>query len=156
LLEAQEIAYAVVELFLGMASVRVAGSVRRDKDIVGDIDFAVVLFEGILDETFFSLARKEFGAPLVGGVPGMKKAVYLWRGVQLDFWLCAPNLLGPMMLFLTGPASLNIRMRAAAKARGWVLNQYGLFDSLGHSVGEQTEQGIFSNLGMIYQEPKNR
>lgn len=59
-------------------------------------------------------------------------------------------------LYLIGSKQFNIRMRAQARARGFMLNQYGLFDKDGKKVKVQTQQDIFAAIGMTYIVPSAR
>jgi DNA polymerase/3'-5' exonuclease PolX len=155
--EAEAIIASVGSQIDSVAQTIPAGSYRRGCEFANDIDFVTILNENVEDEGFFKLCREKFGEPILGGNKGDRKAQYLYEGFLLDFYLCDRAKLEPMLLFLTGSAVLNIRMRAVAKKKKLSLNQYGLFDRLtGEPTGKQTEVGIFETLGMEYKFPHER
>ena len=71
-------------------------------------------------------------------------------GLAFDLFLAAPAERPTALFHLTGPRAFNIRTRAAAKRRGWRLNQYGLWDArTGARVAEfATERDVFAALGV--------
>ena len=78
-------------------------------------------------------------------------------GVLFEFKKAPPASRGAMKLHITGSGDFNLGMRTWVKARGFMLNQYGLHDAeTGEMFDSTTEQGIFAKLGLEYVEPKNR
>jgi DNA polymerase (family 10) len=64
--------------------------------------------------------------------------------------------MGAMLLFLTGSARHNMKMRAKAKHRGLRLNQYGLWDEDGECLASTDERDIYEALEMTYVTPDRR
>jgi len=153
--QAQEMVSEVKKLVKDEAElIEVAGSVRRKKEIVGDLDFAVIPKD---KEKFWKRCREVFGEPILGGKADSSKGQFIYKDVGLDFYMTDAGHFEPMMLFLTGSAALNIYMRAIAKAKGLALSQYGLVDRKTEiAIGEQTERGIFETLGLKYLSPEDR
>jgi DNA polymerase (family 10) len=60
------------------------------------------------------------------------------------------------MLHFTGSKVHNIKMRAIAKEKGWLLNQHGLFDKDSNLIKCSTEKEIFDKLEIDYIEPEFR
>lgn len=78
------------------------------------------------------------------------------RSFTLDLNFCAPENRGAYYVYYTGPKAFNIAMRGDAKARGWKLNQYGVFDENGNNLGSKTEQDVFAAMRMDFIEPEKR
>ena len=137
------------------ATLFIAGSYRRNKKVVNDIDLVAVLKNS--SKEFFAACTEAFGSPLLGGKEENKKGQFLFMGVLLDFYLSDDSKLAPMLLFLTGSAFTNKRMRGIAKEKKLALNQYGLFKrGTDELYGAQTETGIFESLGLVYLAPSER
>lgn len=151
----------------GWAKVTVAGSFRRKLKMLGDLDFVIVPNKRKTEEQIWERCRLKFGDPKMGGKVTIqkrkgtkkvdKKAQYEVGLIIIDMYLTTKDFFGPMMLYLTGSASENKRMRWVAKSRGLVLSQWGLRNRVTEElVGEQTERGIYESLGMTYKDPEER
>jgi DNA polymerase/3'-5' exonuclease PolX len=135
----------------------VCGSWRRGSERIGDVDVLVVTESGELPDLtcLDDFVQRSSGAKLAG-----RGAVHLDDGLpplQVDVYACAPESRGAFLWFLTGPKSLNIRMRGDALGVGWKLSQYGLLEKDGTQVDDGTEESIADLLG--YEEmldPKSR
>ena len=159
---------AAAEQLTDVFNMVVAGSYRRQKDTIGDLDVLVP------PERDFGEAIEEFTLlsgyePLRSG-PMKSEGIVEYRGnpLLINLWRVRDtNAWGAMLLFATGPFDLNIMMRSKAKGHTWTLSQYGLFDSqdkqldIGGPRGEgwtdeQLEADIFRLLGLDYVSPKER
>jgi DNA polymerase (family 10) len=127
-----------------IVDVIVAGSIRRRKERVGDIDLVVVTTAEYLPE--MHCWEKVRG--------GNRIASYIVKGTQVDMWRVNPNEVGAMLLQTTGSAELNILMRRKARVKGWLLNGYGLFE--GGMAIARSEEAIFRGLEMTYMKPWER
>jgi len=117
-----------------------AGSWRRGAEAVGDLD--LVLRERPADEAF----QSEQGVDLLRGGPS--RAHYAYGGLQVDVWTYdSHRQRGAMLLFATGPGRLNIILRTKAQKKGWLMNQYGVWDG-DSQVDDGTEQSILELLDM--------
>jgi DNA polymerase/3'-5' exonuclease PolX len=133
----------------------VAGSWRREKETVGDLD--ALTWEPIAEAVH--VAQQYFQYEEIRGGEMKSEGIATYRGepLLLNFWhVPQPRASAGMLLFATGPHDLNIMMRAKAKAQDKTLSQYGLFQN-----GEQidvgaTELDIFEKLGMVYLTPVER
>ncbi len=97
--QAQKIASEVKELVKDEAKlIEVAGSVRRKKKIVGDLDFVVIPKD---KEMFWKRCREVFGEPVLGGKADSSKGQFMYKNVGLDFYTTDADHFEPMMLFLT-------------------------------------------------------
>jgi len=124
----------------------VAGSVRRHKENVGDVDLVV-----IPGKHFDPFMNAQFGT-LKNGKPAKNKLV---DGVQVDVLVTTEDGWGAAMMHFTGPASLNVRQRAVAKRKGLKLNEKGLWrdDEL---VAGKTEEEVYTALEQKYLLPEER
>jgi DNA polymerase (family 10) len=151
----EEVALAVEQLEVGLGFV-VAGSWRRQKATVGDLD---ILVPHQLDfRSSINLATNYFGYEEIrgGALKSEGLTTYEHKPLLLNFWR-VPTLeaWGGMLLFCTGPYDLNISMRARAKAKGWTLSQYGLFDG-DIQLDDGTEERIFELLRLQFLAPVER
>lgn len=133
------------------------GSVRRGVAVAGDIDVLAVSRAPRLDAMSWTLGgRPVAAAALVWG--GGRRARLEAGGAAFDLFLAAPAERPTALFHLTGPRSFNVRTRAAAKRKGWRLNQYGLWDArTGARVAAfATERAVFAALGVTYRRPADR
>lgn len=136
-----------------------AGSVRRWKEIIGDIDFLVsskkplkvIEFFTKLDSVQNIIARGE-----------TKAAVILQGGIQADLRVITESEYPFALAYFTGSKEHNIVMRQRAIDRGLRLNEYGLFKSTEETRDPalllpcSSEEDIYSKLGLCYIPPELR
>jgi DNA polymerase (family 10) len=81
----------------------------------------------------------------------------LWGGIQADLRLVPADSRGAAMQYFTGSKNHNIALRDRAIARGYKLNEYGLFRNAdGERVAGATEEGIYQALGLAFVPPELR
>lgn len=130
-----------------------AGSIRRVKETIGDIDLLAAssrLAEVV--EAFTTL-------PLVKEVlsKGPTRPSILTRDdLQIDLRVVAPEEYGSALQYFTGSKEHNIALRSIALERGWKLSEYGLFDQEGRRVAGRTEEEIYQALGLDWVPPELR
>jgi DNA polymerase (family 10) len=134
--------------------ITVAGSYRRKKTLIGDID---ILVNSDYYKEICSTLESEYEVLSSGDY----KSSYLIdkvNNIQLDVISVTPNEFPYQLLYLTGSKEFNIRMRSLAKRKGYRLNQEGLYNSNTGSYveGLLTEEDVFRFLGMEYVKPENR
>jgi DNA polymerase (family 10) len=133
-----------------------AGSLRRAKIIVGDIDI-------ICSSNKPELLKKHFHtypeiSQLIAEGP-TKISVYLKSGVQLDFRVVKPDEFGAALQYFTGSKAHNVKLRTIAKNLGYKISEYGIFKLENGSqikVGGQDENDIYKTLGLPFIEPEIR
>lgn len=127
-----------------------AGSYRRkvDPSKINDIDVVVIPKDKVMIRK--NLAR--IGKIISGGD---KQVFAKVDDIQFDVFYADKEDFGSQLMTRTGPAGANIGHRASAKKKGWLLNQYGLFDAKGHRIAN-TEKGIYEKLGLAYRKPEDR
>lgn len=134
----------------------VAGSVRRSATFSKDIDIIITNSSG----TTQSLPPSLIPTDSVLLSRGENKMAFLVKYktdyYKIDMYFTNDAEFAFMLLYLTGSKEFNIKMRAHAKARGFLLNQVGLFRG-GKRIGSaKTEKEIFAAVGMNYVEPTMR
>lgn len=77
------------------------------------------------------------------------------RYIKVDFFLTSPENYITTLNFAIGSGAYNIRVRAVAKKRGFILNQYGLFKD-DKKIPLKNEHELFKTIGVTYREPKDR
>ncbi|HYB07729.1 MAG TPA: DNA polymerase/3'-5' exonuclease PolX [Nitrososphaerales archaeon] len=130
--------------------VAMAGSLRRGKSTVGDLD---------LLSTDVRVIEAIKGCPGVAQVleSGPRRtSVKLDEGVQVDVRLFTEEEYGAASVYFTGSKDHNIALRNLAIEKGWKLNEYGLFDKGGERLAGRTEQEVYERLGMQYVPPELR
>lgn len=135
-----------------IGDVVVAGSVRRRRPTVGDVDLLAVADDGA------AIARHFAGHPRVREVLAQgdtKASVVLDDGVQADLRIVPAASFGAALLYFTGPKAFNIELRKRAIARGLKLNEYGLFKGARQIAGD-TEASVFAALGVAPVAPEAR
>ena len=142
----------------GVLEFAVAGSYRRGKDTVGDLDL-LLCGQGFP-------AAGQAAAERILHVPGLdqvlaqgenKISVRLHGGLQADFRLLPPEAFGAALQYFTGSQQHNISLRARAQQAGLKLNEYGLFrESDGERIAGATEAQIYTALGLAWIPPELR
>ncbi len=130
--------------------VGMAGSLRRGKSTVGDLDFL---------STDARVIEAIKGCPGVAQVleSGPKRtSVKLDEGVQVDVRLFTEGEYGAALVYFTGSKDHNIALRNLAIEKGWKLNEYGLFDKAGKRLAGRTEEEVYRKLGIEYVPPELR
>jgi len=130
-----------------------AGSLRRGRETVGDLDLLAISDQPeAASSAFVSLPEVE--EVLAQGPK--KSSVRLSGGLQVDMRIVPAESFGAALQYFTGSKAHNIRLRERAVARGWKLNEYGLFDREGKRLAGETEEGIFHALDLEFIPPELR
>lgn len=155
--EAERVAGKIVSMLKKIKDVKnimAAGSVRRKKATVGDIDILVSANkpEKIV-ETFANMKDVK----KVLGKGETKVTVILKSGVQADVRVLKPESWGAGLLYFTGNKAYNIEMRRVAIKKGYKLSEYGLFDKqTGKMIAGRTESEVVKKLGLKLVSPEKR
>lgn len=145
----------------GVRRLEVAGSYRRRKETVGDIDIVAVADDpAALSDALTSY--DEVAAVL--GKGETKTSVELGSGLQVDLRVVAEESFGGALLYFTGSKEHNVQLRQRALERGWHLNDYGLFEGGepgrerkgGRLLASATEDEIYARLGLAFIPPELR
>ncbi len=133
-------------------SIAVAGSLRRMKETIGDIDILATSTDPVaVMDAFVGMANvKEI--QLKGET---KSTVHLAEGIQADIRVVSDESFGAALLYFTGSKDHNIQLRNLAIDRGLKLNEYGLFRG-NERVAGATEEEVYGYLDLSYIEPEMR
>jgi DNA polymerase (family X) len=130
----------------------VAGSYRRRRDTVGDLDILMTSRHGAAAGD--RLAEYENVANILAHGPS-RTTVTLRSGLQVDLRVVPEQSYGAALVYFTGSKAHNIALRALANERGWKLNEYGLFEGKRRIAGA-TEDEIYKKLNLAFVPPELR
>ncbi len=139
----------------GVDKVTPAGSLRRGKETVGDLDLLVTgaAPEAALDRF---VAYPRVGEVLGRGVNKASAKVGL-QSIQVDVRALPADTFGAAMLYFTGSKEHNITLRGRCLKMGYTLSEYGLFQLEGGAkVAGETEEEIYRKLGLAWIPPELR
>ncbi len=136
----------------GVSRAAVAGSVRRRREMIGDLDFLVVATDAE------AVMRAFVALPEVAHVYGSgqtKSMVRLNTGMDADLRVVSEESFGAALHYFTGSKDHNVALRRIAIERGLKLNEYGVFDG-DRSLAGRTEADVYQALGLPYIPPELR
>jgi DNA polymerase (family 10) len=142
-------------------SVTAAGSLRRGKETVGDLDLLVTLSDGHTSQKHVdALAEHILKFPGIDQTlaHGENKVSFtLENGLQVDVRLLKKENFGAALLYFTGSKEHNVTLRGRANDMGYTLNEYQLATLTGEKhVGGRTEEEIYGRLKLDYIPPELR
>jgi DNA polymerase (family 10) len=139
----------------GIEKIAAAGSLRRGKDTIGDLDL-LVTGPGAADalERFVQHPKAH---TVLGKGPNKASIQYGLDGLQVDLRALPHESYGAAMQYFTGSKEHNILVRSRALKLGVTLNEYGLFklDTQDRVAGE-TEEEVYAALGLAWIPPELR
>lgn len=135
-----------------VSKVEVAGSFRRKRDTIGDLDALVASANaGRVMKHFL-----DFGdIATILGSGETKSTVVLKGGLQVDLRVVPPASYGAALMYFTGAKAHNVHLRRIAQGRGLLLNEYGLFRGEKVIAGKD-EESVYRALGMPLIPPELR
>ncbi len=129
-----------------------AGSLRRRRDTVGDLDILAVAGDGpALIKNFVN--HPQTAAILAEGTT--RCAIRLKNGLQVDLRIMQKQDFGSALLYFTGSKAHNIALRKRAKSMGLKVSEYGIFQD-GESIAGRTEEECYRALGLPWIPPELR
>lgn len=142
-------------------SVTPAGSLRRGKETVGDLDLLVTLADGFTSQKHVdALAEHILKFPDIDQklAHGENKVSFtLTNGLQVDVRLLEKENFGAALLYFTGSKEHNVALRGRANDMGLTLNEYALATLKGEKrVGGHTEEEIYARLKLDFVPPELR
>ena len=145
-------AEALTAFLRGCGRVVVAGSYRRRRDTVGDLDVLVTAADGAAVGD--KLVHYDNIAEVLAHGP-TRTTVVLRSGLQVDVRVVPDQSYGAALLYFTGSKSHNIALRGLANDHDWKLNEYGLFSGKRRIAGA-TEEEVYQKLGLPFIPPELR
>jgi len=136
----------------GSDKVEWAGSLRRMRENIGDID---ILATGPSHEKIIYAFTHLPDVKEVLASGETKASVIMEGGVQIDLRVVEEDSYGAALQYFTGSKAHNIHLRGIAKAKGIKINEYGVFRGE-KKIGGKEEQDVYRALGMDWVEPELR
>jgi DNA polymerase (family 10) len=152
-LSASEVILGELKKIREIQRMSVCGSLRRHKEIIGDVDILVSAKKG---ETVLEKVTKFPQVERVLGQGDTKASVLLQNGIQVDVRVVEDRQFPYALHYFTGSKEHNIAIRQRAIEKGWKLSEYGLFDKAGKIIPCKEEADIFKKLGLEYIPPELR
>lgn len=163
--EATNIAEAIFESLKeleGVRKIEVAGSLRRAKETIGDIDILIAAEEEHIPKLFEVFTAHERVTEILGK-GDTKSSVRTKEGRQVDLRIVKEEHFAAALMYFTGSKEHNVVMRSRARDRGMSLNEYGLYDlfengetnwEAPHPFNEEAD--IYKLLGLSWVPPELR
>lgn len=146
--------------FEGFDRITPAGSLRRGRETVGDLDILVT------GPACCSDAERQKAVQYVAHYPALMSVIaqgdnkisfQVRSGMQVDVRLLPPDSFGAAMQYFTGAKAHNVALRQRALKLGYTLNEYSLADlKTGQPVAGKTEEEIYAKLNLDYITPELR
>src|SRR5687767_6648145 len=171
--EALSVAEGFVKEVRKLANVlkaEVAGSLRRRRETIGDIDLVCAVKDPAHGDGIAKAFTELPGVARVLGQGQTKASVLTPSGLKVDLRVLPQEHFGAAMLYFTGSKDHNVKMRGLAQKKGMTLNEWGLYRLEEYEEAEKktaeapdvkpvaaaTEEQIYRKLGMEYVEPELR
>ena len=155
--EAEQYARAIVAYLKaggGIDEIDVAGSFRRRKETIGDLDIVVTCAPARAPAVIERFGK--FGdVAQVASQGDTRSTVRLSGGLQVDLRVVAPGCFGAAMQYFTGSQAHNIELRKIAQSKNLKLNEYGVFKGT-QCVSGRTEPEVYAALGLDWIPPEMR
>ena len=145
---------AVVANVPGVTRVSTAGSLRRMRETIGDLDLLAASMKP--EPVMRALTHGAFCARVLAS--GMTKSSILTTdGVQVDLRVVRPESFGAALQYFTGSKEHNVRLREQAARRGLKVNEYGVFQvKSGKRLAGREEADVYKALGLPWIPPELR
>lgn len=139
--------------FKGVKNAVAAGSFRRMKETIGDIDFVVASNEAKKIMDYF-ISMPEIHEVL--GKGASKTFVRLNNGMDADLLVVPEESFGSALQYFTGSKEHGVAMRKVALAKGLHLNEWGIFDKDQNRIAGSTEEDVYHALDLEWIPPEIR
>ncbi len=159
---ADEVATKVIEYLRKNApatNISPAGSLRRWKETIGDIDILVAGKDrNKITKTFTKYPEAE----RVLSAGETKSSIVVEDGIQVDIRIVEEKSFGAALQYFTGSKPHNVKLRVIANSKGWKLNEYGIFplrdtgEKTEKSIAGKTEEEVYKVLGLQWMPPELR
>ena len=136
----------------GVKQIECAGSFRRRKETVGDLD---ILIAANTSEKIIEYFTQFDSVSKVMSKGSTRSTVRLSSGIQVDLRVVHPASYGAALLYFTGSKAHNIAIRKRAIKKKYKINEYGIYKGKKQIAGK-TEKEVYSQIGLAYIEPEMR
>lgn len=141
----------------GVGKAELAGSLRRKKETIGDIDILVACERKKRSVVLDHFTSSKVASKILA--KGQTKASIILKanGRQADLRIVEEEEWGAAMQYFTGSKEHNIHLRGLARDKGFKISEYGIFTiARGKRVAGNTEESIYKTLGMMTMPPEMR
>ncbi|MFX1254084.1 MAG: DNA polymerase/3'-5' exonuclease PolX [Promethearchaeota archaeon] len=137
-----------------VTKIAIAGSLRRKKETIGDVDILVVSIEPLKVMDYF-IELPAVKRVLAKGPS--KSTVVLSNNLQVDLRVVEEKSFGSALQYFTGSKEHNVKLRKLAIEKNWKLSEYSLLDKgTNQIIAGENEKDIYTALGLSYIEPELR
>lgn len=171
--DALPIADALLERLRALKQIKqveIAGSLRRRKETIGDVDFICSLKDGATGDDVSAAFTKFPEVERILGQGSTKASVLTVGGLQVDLRIVPIENFGAALLYFTGSKDHNVKLRGRALDQGLTLNEWGLYklseyDKSQKKTGEapsvkpvasKSEADVYKKLGLPFIDPELR
>ena len=131
-----------------------AGSLRRKKETIGDIDILVTSGE---PEPVMDLFTRLPYAEKILAHGRTKSSIITREGIQVDLRVVNPDSFGAALCYFTGSKAHNIHIRDMAKSKGLKINEYGVFrEKSGRNLAGKEEEDVYKTINLSLIPPELR
>ncbi len=146
----------------GVEYIEVAGSLRRSKETIGDVDILIGAQKKYTSSIFDAFVGHELVVDVLGR-GDTKSSIRTKEGRQVDLRIVKPEEFPAALMYFTGSKEHNVVMRQRARERGMSLNEYGLFElddegetNFDEPVQYSSENDIYQLLDLHFVPPELR
>lgn len=133
--------------------IEIAGSIRRRRETIGDGDILMVSKDPEASMDYFTKLPE---ISRVLGKGKTKATIEFENGFQADLRVIEAKSWGAALQYFTGNVAHNVKVRKLAIAKGWKLNEYGIFDKKDKYLVGKSEEEVYEELGMQTPPPEIR
>ncbi len=135
--------------------IEIAGSIRRRRSTVGDIDVLVTAEDKDRDKIMDCFTSMDIIDHVIAKGSKKSSIQVTLSNRNVDLRIFQEEEFGAAMLYFTGSQAHNVRLRKLAQDRNWKVNEYGLYDGETRIAGE-TEEEVYQQLGLTWIPPELR
>lgn len=146
----------------GVEAIEIAGSLRRSKETIGDVDILIGAEKKYIDNLFDVFVNHNLVVEVLGR-GDTKSSIRTKEGRQVDLRIVEPEKFPAALMYFTGSKEHNVVLRQRARERGLSLNEYGLFelDEKGDTnfdapINYSSERDIYQKLDLHWIPPELR
>ncbi len=137
----------------GVRQAEMAGSLRRWRPTIGDLDLVAAADEPAAIMQAF-VTHPDVHRALAHGEN--KSSVELSNGLNIQLWIQPPDRFGSLLQFVTGSKEHNVRLRELAQRQGWSLSERGITDQKDSLRTFASEEDLYAALGLPWIPPELR
>jgi len=146
----------IINQIPGVVKVELAGSLRRQKPTIGDIDLLISAEKKDHKSVIKHLTSYKRIKEVLGKGSTKVSVIDSHNGKQVDIRIVEPKVWGAALLYFTGSKEHNISLREIVKRRKLKISEYGLFNEKGKRIAGETEEEVYEKLGFKWIPPEMR